>query len=126
MRTLGRIHDEDPIVPGATWLGADRPSLVPFPRGVHELAPEPRIAQPTLLLVERQRAELAPDREAVEGQVGPEREHDAERAAVDLGEHAAAGRRRPIEKIEVDTPDPRRFPPAEETPGYRAPGLDGQ
>ena len=80
--------------------------------------------EPPALLGERQRAELLPHREPIEGHLRLEREQRAQRAAVDLGEHPPARGGRLVEKGEVLSPDVGHAAPGEDAEGDRSPGLD--
>ena len=76
-------------------LGAERrwrPSR--SPRGLDQPAAQLGIAQPLLLLGERQRAQLLPHRQAVERQLGLEREQRGERRGCAPGRTCARPRRR--------------------------------
>ena len=107
-------------------LRPDRPPLGALARGPDQAAAQLRIPQAPLLLVQRHRPELLPHRQAVERQLGLEREHRGERAAVHLGEHAPARGGGLLEQGEVGAPDLGRLPPAEQTPGHGPSRLDGQ
>jgi len=98
----------------------------PRARGLDQAAPHLGVGQVLALLLERLGPELLPRREPVERQVGFEREDHAERAAVHLREHPPARDGGLLEQVEVDAPDLRRLPPAEQAPGHGASGLHGQ
>src|SRR3989442_290854 len=78
------------------------------------------------LLGERELAQLLPHRQIVERHLGLEREQRAQRAAVGLGEHAAAGSRGLVEQVHVLLPDARHATPAEDAERDRASRLDGE
>ena len=127
MRALSRVHDEDPLVrrpraPRRRWDGARRARARPRPDG--GAAPD-RAAAASARSSGSARSSL-PHGQAVEGQLGLEREHDGERAAVHLREHAAAAGRRLLEQGEVRAPEIGLVAPAEQAPGDGPPGLDGQ
>ena len=126
VRSLGRVHEEDPLVGGGPRLGSDGLALVALPRGLDEPALHLRVAQPALLLFQRQRPQLLPHGQAVEGQAGLEREHHGEGAAVHLGEHAATRGSRLLEEADVLPPEIGGLAAAEEAPGDGAAGVDGE
>ena len=99
---------------------------VALARGFDQLAAQLRIAQAALLLLDRQRADVFPQRQAIERHLRLERKKRAQRTGVRLREHAPAHRRRLVEQIEIFLPGARRFAPAEDAEGDRTPGIDGQ
>ena len=74
------IEDAHAVVVGLAGLGADGATVVAVVRGVDEPGPDGVVAQEVLLLVERQRAELFPLGEHVEGEARLERRDDRDAA----------------------------------------------
>ena len=102
-----------------------RPLVVGAGRG-DQLGLAHRILKPCLLLLKGQAAQVPPDIPLVEGGLGLEGEQHVERPAVDLGEHAPAGRRGLIEQVKVRTPQLRRRAHAEHAPSLGDAGLHRQ
>ena len=113
VRALHGVVDEDPLVREGARLGAERLLLGRVVGAGHQAAADFGIAKLPLLLVERQRAERLPRRQVIERQLGLEREQHVEAAAVHLGEHAPAGRRRLVQQGHVARPHVTRVQPAE-------------
>src|SRR5882724_551581 len=126
MRPVHALHHMDPLVDGGPRLGADGLAVFTFFRRRHQLLPELGIPQALLLLLQRERAKLAPHRQPVEGELGLEREHRGQGAAVHLGRHAPALGRGVLEQLHVRAPGVRGVPTAEEPEGDGTACLDGQ
>ena len=91
VRALGGIHDEGPLVRGRARLGADRAALVALACGGDQTAAHLGVRGAGASAGRAASARISRHTgQAIERQAGLEREHDRERAAVDLGEHPAA------------------------------------
>src|SRR5262249_16309423 len=126
VRPLHGVHDEEPVVDGRTRLRAEGLPRVTLARSLHQAAPQLRIAQTLLLLVEGQGAEFLPHGKPVEGELRLEGENGGAPAAMHLAEHAPACRRRLLEELQIAAPDVRRVLATEDAEGDGAPRLHGQ
>ena len=127
VRAVHGVEHEEPVVVGRPRLGADAARPSRSRRGLDQPAAQLGVAQLPLLLVERQRADLLPLRQAVERQLGLERQQRAERAAVRLGEHAPARRGGLVEQRRgTCARRPGDAAPAEHAERDRPPGLHGE
>src|SRR5229473_7748834 len=93
-------------------------------RRLDQLAPDVGIAQCRFLFGERQLADITPYRQLVERHHGLEREHDVQRAAVHLDEHAAAGSGGFVGERKILAPVVRRAMRAEHAERDRYAGVD--
>ena len=106
-RTIRRrraIEREEPLEIRVAGFGADRAPFAPFMSRRDQLPLHLGIAQRGFLLGQGPCAQLTPQRQLIEGHVGLEGEQHIQRAAVDLNEHPAAGRRGFVGEAEVVAP----------------------
>src|SRR5690606_16444352 len=89
IRGNGLVEDTHALELGRSRFAPDRLPVATLVGALHELLDERRIGEAASLLLERQRAQLPPDRQAVERQLRAERGHRADAAAVGEAEHAA-------------------------------------
>src|SRR5262245_38717053 len=126
VRALYRVEDEQPVVVWRLRLRSHRTSTVAGAGGLDEPAAQVGIAKLSPLLVEREGAEILPQGQAIERHLSLEREQRGERAAVDLGEHAPAGRGRLVEQGQIRAPDIGHAAPAEHSEGHRPARLHSE
>ncbi len=124
VRTVDVVHYEEPVEHGRARLGPEGLAVELRPRRLDQLGAQALVAQARTLLGQRQLADLAPHRQLVERRLRLERENRRQRAAVHLGEHATAGRRRLVDQAHVLAPDPGRVLAPEQTEGNRPACLD--
>ena len=121
-------NGEHPFVVRGARFGAH--GLAGFRRrivgGVDQLAAPLRGTQRRGLFGQRQRAQVAPDRQLVERRDRLERLQDADRPAVHLEEHASAGRGRLVGQREERPPVVRRFRRAEHAERHGDARIHGQ